>query len=501
MEPKIPPPLVAKIFETAASHPNKEALICGETRVTYAELKTKIASAAAYLKEMGVVAGDRVVLSASSSRPSFVYGYFACHALGAVAVPVDPKIGENTLQDILAQTEPRAAFLSGPDLDRLDGGSTVQLSLAAAGLDNTADILYTGGTTGRPKGVMQTHRNILAFALSRNAVVLPGPEDRLVIPLPLSHGFGLGRLRCAMLGGGTVILIDGFVEPDKIFAAFKRHQATGFCCVPSGFAALFQLTGDKLGGYRDQLNYIETATAPLPAEQRARLLRLLPKTRLFNSYGMTETTSTIAFVELGAAPAELGSVGKLIPGVRVRAVDAHGQDAPAGEPGQLLFRGENVMKGYWKDPAATREALIEGWYKSNDVGLCDAAGYLYLKGRKEELINVGGLKVAPIEIENALKEHPAVKECACVGVSDPAGLTGETVKAFLVLAPGRTAMPAQDELVGLLRGKLEPYKIPSQFVWVDELPKTGLGKIQRSRLKDDEAALVRLLETVKRSAR
>jgi long-chain acyl-CoA synthetase len=302
--------------------------------------------------------------------------------------------------------------------------------------------------------------------------------------LPLSDGFGLGRLRCSMLAGVAVILVEGFIYPENIFRAFEDHKASGFCCVPSGFASLFQITGDKLGEYGHQLKYVETATAPLPSDVKERLLRILPQTRVFNTYGLTETTATIAFVELRASQQEPIPVGRPVPGVEIRIADEHERPVSVGALGLVLIRGDNVMKGYWRDPARTQDVLIEGWLRTNDIGFLDAEGYLYLKGRKEELINVGGLKVAPIEIERVLEKHAAVKECACIGISDPASLMGEAIKAFLVPKFRDAARPANDELIKFLRNIIEAYKIPSQFVWVDELPKTPVGKLQRLRLRE-----------------
>ena len=476
-----PAPIVGKVFETAARTPDRDALICGGERIGYGKLKARIISAALFLKSQGVCRGDRVVLSARNRGPAFVYGYLACHSLGAIAVPVDSDVAAASLADIERQTRPRLVCLETDVLDR-DGAGAFEPE--AVGLDEPADLLFTGGTTGLPKGVVQTHRNILAFADGRASAVGCSADDRLVLPLPLSHGYGLSRLRAALLCGGTVILVDGFLAPGDIFRAFDESGGTSLCCVPFGFAALFELSGDELGAYRGRLTYIETATAPLPEAHRTRLLTLLPDTRLFNAYGMTETTSSIAYVDLRLSPAKLASVGKPIPGAEIRIVDENGAGVPAGASGRILIRGDSVMQGYWEDSAKTSDALAGGWYEANDLGSVDADGYLYLKGRREELINVGGLKVAPAEIENVLKAHPAVADCACVAIADPAGFTGERVQAFLVAAAGPAAKPSERELGEWLRGRVEPYKIPARFVWVDSIPKTGLGKVKKTALKE-----------------
>ena len=508
------PLMIASIFETATNNPDKPALICGGESVSYRTLSNKINSAATYLKEQGVQRNDRVLLSATNSSPSFVYGYFACHLIGAISVPIDARAASRTLNDIAEQTRPRFSCLApsasfsfaNAPLETLNSDYSGTHKIAIENLDEAADILFTAGTTGKPKGIIQTHRNIKALADGRNSVIGAPARDVIVIPLPLSHGFGLGRLRCTVLVGGGIVLVDGFLFPDKIFRAFDDSAVSGMCCVPSGFASLFQIGGDRIGELRHGLKYIETATAPLPDRIKDRLVRLLPHTRIYNTYGLTETTATIAFVELHSANHPPIPVGKPIPGVEVKIVDEDFAKVPTGSLGQVLVRGDNVMKGYWEDPVRTRDVLIEGWLATNDMGYLDAEGYLYLKGRKEELINVGGLKVAPVEIERVLEEHPAISECACIGIADPTGLMGEVIKAFLVPVTGLTTKPSNAELVEFMRKTVEGYKIPAQFTWIDALPKTSVGKVQRLGLhgridwdKESEVPALSLMALIRKT--
>lgn len=459
-------PLVAAVLETAASEPGRDAVVCGARAVSYGELAAGVRRAAGALAGRGAVAGDRVILPAEP-RPEFVFGYLACHALGAVAVPVDARLPAEALAALVARARPRLTAsladleAAGPDSD----------TVAEVALDDVADVLFTTGTTGTAKGVMQTHRNILAFARGRNAAVGASSSDRVLIPLPLNHGFALGRLRATMLAGGTVILSERFL-PGDVLGAFERSGANALCCVPAGLAALFRLSGDALGAHAVRLNYLETATAPLTDDLRERLTALFPNTRLFNSYGLTETTSTIAFADLRTAAGGRASVGRPVPGVELKLVD-----------GRVHVRGEHVMKGYYDDAALTRAVLDGGWLATTDLGTIDADGSLYLTGRLDELINVGGLKVAPLEVEDALKKHPGVSDCACVGIDDPSGVSGQAVKAYLIAAAG-APRPAPEELAAYLRRSLESYKIPLQFAWVTALPRTPLGKLQRARLKD-----------------
>lgn len=482
-------PIVRRIFEAAEKNPAKDALVYGATRIPYGALAGKILAAKAALEAQGVKRGDRVILSVSNS-PSFTYGYFACHLMGAVALPVDPQINAAHLEYIIRQTEPAISFVPVPQgvscrfqpIDSLDGTAPSGAAPASAiTLEDTADVIFTTGTTGRPKGVVLTHRNILAAATNINEFIGNTAEDREVVPLPLSHSFGLGRLKCNMLLGGTVIVASqGFLAPEQIYSAIESNQATGFCCVPAGLALLFHLTGDKLGNYASQLKYVEIGSASMPYEHKKRLMRLLPKTRLCMHYGLTEASRS-SFIEFHGSKSKLQSVGKPSPNVELRVVDKDLKDVPAKEPGQIIVRAETVMKEYWKDPAKTKEVLADGWLLTGDVAYKDEEGFIFIQGRADEMINVGGLKVSPIEIEEILKTHPGVKDCACVGVSDPRGLSGQLVKAYVVGAAPQ-GRPSPDELTTFLSAKLEPYKIPTIYEWTETIPKTASGKLQRKLL-------------------
>ncbi len=479
----------AKVSEYARTRPDRAALIYGDETITYSVLDRKVHGAARLLESRGVGAGDRVMLTASSVDPSFVYGYLACHRLGAIAVPIEAKIAPARRDALAADARPRLMFLDAPA-----SASFPALALASLDADeepdgpmrpsqdDVADILYTTGSTGKPKGVLQTHAGIAAFAAGRWRFVGAGGDDRVAIPVPLSHGYGLGRLRATLFHGGTSIVIPGFLFPKVILDAIERHQAAGLCCVPSGFAALFQLSGDALGSHGRSLRYVETGTAPLHAAQRRRLLTLLPKARLFNTYGLTETTSTFAYHPISNSAEREGCVGELIAGIEARILDADGRQAKEGEAGELLLRGPSVMRGYWNDPERTRAAIQDGWLRTADVAYRDEDGMLHLKGRGDDLINIGGFKIAPAEIEAALMEHPSVNEAACIAIRDPDGFTGEAIKAFLVVKPG-ASRPSSADLAHFLIGRLEHHKIPSIFAWVDSLPTGVSGKILRGLLR------------------
>ena len=485
--------IVSRVFHHAKIRAQADALIAGDIHITYSELARRITAVAVGWQKQGLQRPDIIVLAAEST-PTFAYAYLAAHLLGIKVVPEDPAAPARRIADIADRIRPKAIYvtsqfkggdlacrplveLEAASLERVD--SLVLGSVALPTADAVADILFTTGTTGAAKGVQLSHANISAAADSINAFVGNTENDREVIPLPLSHSFGLGRLRCVLSAGGTLVLVNGFMFPEMIFDAMSTERATGFSFVPAGLAVLLRLTEDRLGEFAQQLSYIEIGSAPMPMEHKHRLIRLLPKTRICMHYGLTEASRS-AFIEFHSDREKLDTVGHPAPGVEIRIMDANGQVSVLGETGELCVRGDHVMQSYWQDERETRKAIRDGWLYTGDMGFRDAAGYIRLQGRKTEMINVGGRKVVPLEVENVLNEHSAIAECACVGVPDTGGLSGEAVMAFVV--SNGDERPSERELMRFLRDRLEPYKCPVKYAWVDEIPKTSSGKLQRQIL-------------------
>lgn len=487
--------LVARLLKRARQTPEHLAIIAGEQTVTYGELRQRILAAAAELGSLGVRAGDGVVLAASGT-PAFAYGYFATHLVGAVAVPLDPQAPDSRLAHVAGRVQPKAVFAArayehptlGPvrAIDDLAELKDTVDEPEGPQLDDLADLLFTTGTSGAPKGVMLTHRNILAAANNINNVLENDDTDREVVPLPLSHSFGLGRLRCNVLAGGTVILVGGFKLPGEILNAMQRWKATGFAVVPAGMAVLVRFGKDELAGFADQLKYMEFGSAPMPLATKQLLIEILPRTRVWMHYGLTEA-SRCTFIEFHDSQDHLDSIGRPTPNVEVRVVDEGNHDVAPGTPGEIIVKGGMVTAGYWQDPERTKSTLVDGWLRTGDLGHRDEQGYIYLHGRKGDMINVGGFNVSPVEVEEVLGTHPAIAQGACIGIPDPSEVSGEVVKVFLVARNGE-AKPSRRELIEWLKPRLEPYKLPAKIEWVDSLPKTGSGKLQRGVLREREAS-------------
>ena len=484
--------LIEQVTRWAGERPDHPAVAGGGRTLTYAALLRGAAQGAQRIAAAGVAPGDRVLLAATSAI-DFVVAYLATHLARAVAVPITPKLSPEQLDTIVGLIRP--ALLYGAPGQRLDGLPCPALPLAEVAdpagtdadrdtllpaLDDVADILLTSGTTGVPKGTILTHRNLAAAARNITAFIGNDATDVEVLALPLNHSFGLGRLRCQLSAGGTVVLVPGFMFPNRLFDALAAWRATGFSFVPGAWALLRKLTGTGLSRFADQLRWIEIGSSPMPLEDKRLLAELFPRTRICMHYGLTEASRS-AFIEFHESADRLDTIGRASPNVRLAAADDTGRLLAAGETGTLVVQGEHVSPGTWTPAGFV--ARDGTWVDTGDTGQLDAEGYVHLLGRTGDIINVGGHKVAPVEVEEVLVDHPAILEAACVGVPDPQGLVGSRVKAFLVPVGPDARPPSPHELEHFVRARLESHKIPVAWEWIDAIPKNELGKPRRHLLR------------------
>lgn len=482
--------IVDALLKHALSVPEKPALIFGEQTIDYHTLAMRIKSTAKFLHDRGVQQGNYVMFGAKKS-PEFAFVYFAAHLLGAVAVPFDLKLAGEKVKYIHQLINPAVLLLPESygdaglsyiplellnDLDAISFTPDVIISS-----DDMADVLFTTGTTGNPKGVMLTHRNIIAGAVNTNMFIGNDERDCEVIPLPLFHAFGLRRLRTNMMLGATAVLVEGFMRPADIFDAFDKHKATGICMVPAGFSVLNKLTKGKLSEYSHQLKYIEFGSAPMPLEDKKLIMELLPNTKICMHYGLTEAAANM-FIEFHASREKLHTLGKPSPNMVIEIMDDEGNRLRPCQTGNIMVSGDVLMKGYFKDEERTAEVMQAGWLTTGDIGYRDEDGYIVLQGRKDDIINIGGKKVSPVEIETAINRHNDIRESACIAINDPKGIRGKVIKAFIVPEPGHEA-PSEDAMVQYLRKHLESYKIPVVFAYHKVIPKTQSGKILRDTLR------------------
>lgn len=474
-----------QIFDHVQNTPDKVALISGDTEITYSQLWDYCLCAAEKLKhDYYLKKGDRVILSAAGNI-EFVYAYFGVHMAGGICVPIDPDTNQTRFEYIEKSTTPVCVMGSLhnvkketiPFTDVVNG--TSKASYVAPEQSQVADVLFTTGTTGAPKGVALSYNNLSAAARNINAFIGNTSSDVELLALPVSHSFGLGRLRCSLSKGATVVMLGTFANVKKFFKEMARCQVTMFAMVPASWGFIKKMSGKYIGKFADQLKFIEIGSSFMPVEDKELLMSLLPDTRICMHYGSTEASRS-AFMEFHTYKDNLLSIGKASPNVEIKIFTSQGTPAALGEEGEVCVKGEHVTCSYWNEtPERFASDFYDGYFRTGDCGTMDAEGNIYLKSRIKEMINVGGKKVSPMEVEDILNTIPGIKESACIGIPDPGIVLGEVVKAFIVADDNLS----DEEIMQQLRPQLEVYKLPVEIERINAIPKTGSGKIQRLSLK------------------
>lgn len=515
---------LAMILDNAAAkYPDRVAVVQGDTRLTYAQLSAMASQVANGLRELGIGPGDNVALSCPNI-PYFPIVYFGILRAGASVVPLNVLLKGPEIAYHLADSETKAYFCfqgtnelpmgqmgyagfqefpgcehffiitadpSAPSpiegtrtLGSLMHGQPTHAATADRQADDTAVILYTSGTTGKPKGAELTHCNMMMNAIvSRDMSVKaldPKKQDVILIALPLFHSFGQTvQMNAGVLNASMLVLVPRF-DPAQVVEALIRERATLFAGVPTMFWGLLNFVkqnGIDPAPIRENLVLCSSGGSAMPIE----LLRAFEETfgvTVLEGYGLSETAPVATFNQLDL-PRKVGSIGIPIFGVEVRVVDEYGNDTPPGQPGEIVIRGHNVMKGYYNRPDATAEAIREGWFHSGDIAIRDEDGYFFIVDRLKDMIIRGGFNVYPREIEETLMTHPAVSLAAVVGVPDEEN--GEEVKAYVIRKPGTTV--AEDELIAWCSERMAAYKYPRIVEFRDDLPMTATGKILKRELK------------------
>ncbi|HEU0099566.1 MAG TPA: AMP-binding protein [Allosphingosinicella sp.] len=488
------PDLIARRAELTGDSVALEELATGRS-LTYAELDGRAARVAGLFEARGVGEGDRVAILCRN-RLAFFEALFACARLGAILVPLNWRMPPAELDPLLAHCGPRLLLHGGEDeaavrrlaapppaLDLDDGYERLVEASPPGGRrsrwpgDGIWYLLYTSGTTGRPKGVIYTYRMALANLVNIGTAIGLGASDTTLSFLPNFHTAGINlHALPTLLQGGRVLLLPGF-EADSVVELLEARRVDTFFAVPTVYQALIDHPRFAAAPL-DHVRHWGCGGAPLPdaLARRCRDLGL----RVCNGMGMTETGPT-AFL---AAPADawdrIGSVGKpqLLVGARI--VGEDGGEVRNGEVGDLLFAGPAVTPGYWNDAEATRAAFTaDGWLRSGDLARRDRDGFYWVAGRRKEMFISGGENVYPAEVENVLTGHPAVAEAAVVAAPDPRW--GEVGFAFLRIAEGRPP-PTEAELLAYCRARLAAYKVPARFEYVEDFPRTAAGKVQKHLL-------------------
>ena len=340
-------------------------------------------------------------------------------------------------------------------------------------IGNTASLIYTSGTTSNPKGVPITHSNIVFTTSNIIKVLKYSSSDIDVIPLSLSHSFGLGCVHASLFVGSTIILHKSTMNLLEILKSIKESNATTFAAVPATLTTLVNSFPEKFVENCNGLRLIITNSTQIPKDTVKKLLELLPKTTLATYYGLTEASRS-TFMIFDENKERESSVGKPAPGVKIKLYDENNNESNKGE---IWIKGENVIKNYWNDLFTDR--FFEGWIKTGDLGYWDSEGFLYLSGRKDHIINVAGEKVNPEEIENLVRKLPNVDDVVAIGINHD--LFGQVVKLFV---KAESVLTESSEIITFCKKNLERYKVPMEVEFVNEFPKTEYGKVKRFMLQE-----------------
>lgn len=503
---------------TAKQYPNNHALSFYGQKTAYSELLHLANQFASSLQQLGVEPNDRVAIMLPNC-PQYVISYYGILTAGAIVTQINPMLVERELLHILEDSGTETIVVYEPLYDQvkklqpvsaikniivvtfnegvenakdwsfphfLNKGTGRVYEAAINSAEDVAVLQYTGGTTGRSKGAMLTHRNLVANVIQSHeffkSSIEEGKEKYLTV-IPLFHVFGMTScMNFSIYTASESIMLPRF-DLEEVLLTIKSEQPTVFPGVPTMYVAL--TNHPQAEQYNiDSMKVCNSGSAPMPVEL---LMEFERKTgaKILEGYGLSEASPTTHCNPMFAQRKE-GSVGIGLPSTEYRIVDlgAGTEDVPAGELGELIIKGPQVMKGYWNMPEETEHTLRNGWLYTGDIAMMDEEGYVFIMDRKKDLIIAGGFNIYPREVEEVLYEHPSVQEAVVIGVPDP--YRGEDVKAILVLKAGKTA--TEEELQLFCKQNMAAYKVPHTFEFRSVLPKTNVGKILRRALREEEKA-------------
>ena len=478
-----------------ARHPDKVVYLCGDDAVSYRQLADGAYRCASWLREQGVGHGDRVLIALADS-PVFVAAFLASNLLGAVAVPVSTALADDAYQYILDDCAARAAFVSTtlaelPAFARraplvcgerlaefLPNAPAAKIDAAVVGEDDFAYMIYTSGSTGKPKGVPHRHADFIFSAQSyADQIVGINADDRLFTASKMTFAYGLGcSLMFTLLAGASAILHPGTSTPEQLLALIERHRPSVFFAVPTIYVQLIRSVSDD--HLELPMRFCGSAGERLPAFV-LEAWREITGIDIVDGLGSTETNYVVISNRPGAVVP--GSTGTAVPGCAIRLVDDSGRDVASGDSGHLLVRCASAARAYWRLPEISAATMVaDGFIRTGDVMREEGGCYFHL-GRSDDMLKVGGQYISPVMLEEVLRTHPAVADCAVV-----ACLIGgmERPAAHLVLKPGFAAGAAlEKELRAHAAANLADYMRPMKYAFHDDLPRNPSGKVQRFKLK------------------
>jgi acyl-CoA synthetase (AMP-forming)/AMP-acid ligase II len=501
--------------------PDRQCIVFANQRWTYLQTLARVNKLANALDKFGVEKGDRIgMIQVNCSQ--YIESYFASAKLGCIFIPLNYRAKADELGYMIAQAEAKLLFVGRRYMDMInsllpnlpavkkcipidiDGGQkdeyeTILQSASSEevireiGDEDTTILMFTAGTTGRPKGVPLKHSAFVTYALENVEPANPDIEEKNLLAVPLYHVAGMQAMVAGIYGGRTLVLMRQFEVKDWL-ETVQREQATRVMLVPT----MLKRVIDDPDFQRYNLKSLKIMTygaAPMPLEVIQKAIRLMPWVQFINAFGQTETASTIAV--LGPEDHRIegteeekekklkrlaSSIGKPLRDVEVKIVDEEGKKPPPLEVGEIWARGSRIMTGYWRDEERTSLVLTsDGWLRTGDMGWMDDEGYIYLAGRADDMIIRGGENISPEEVEDVLYSHPMIEEAAVIGIAHPEW--GQEPRAIIVLKHGQTATP--EEIIEYCRSRLAGFKRPRSVIFVDSLPRNPMGKVIKKILREE----------------
>jgi acyl-CoA synthetase (AMP-forming)/AMP-acid ligase II len=499
--------------------PDRDCMVFEGKRWTYAQTNDRVNRLANALVKLGVRKGDRIgILQVNCHQ--YIESYYAAAKLGAIFVPLNFRAKADEIAYMITNAEARVLFVGSRYLDlinqilpqlkmvkecisidsknRLYYEDLIQSASSEEpyfeiGDEDISILMYTSGTTGRPKGVPLRHNAFVSYVLENVEPASPDIEERNLLTVPLYHVAGMQAMLAAIYGGRTLVMMKQF-EVKEWIETIQREKATRAMLVPT---MLKRVIDDPDFGKYDlsSIKVITYGAAPMPFEVINKAIQVMPWVRFINAFGQTETASTITtlgpedhIIEGTEEQREkklkrlASSIGRPLPDVEVKIVDDEGKTLPPLEVGEILARGSRIMTGYWRDEQKTSQVMTgDGWLRTGDMAWMDEEGYIYLTGRGDDMIIRGGENISPEEVENVLHSYPKVEEAAVIGVPDPEW--GQEPRAVVVLKKGETA--TQEEIIEFCHSKLSGFKRPRSVVFIDALPRNPMGKVLRKKLREE----------------
>lgn len=473
-------------FEKSSSLEKK--FLVGKEEISYKDLYRSSVNLASWIKAQ--IGTEKNILLISANNLFFLKAYLAILKSGNICIPLDPNIEKENYNYIANLTSPDLIFITPVAEKRLQTGHSnlfypdhlpddreIPIAAGANGehvYEKCAEIIFTSGSTGEPKGVMISHKNLIANTSSIVEYLQLTRDDRMLVVLPFYYCYGLSLLHTHLRVGGSIVFNNSFIFLGSVLKDLIDHKCTGFAGVPSHFQILLRKSDSFRKTYFPDLKYVTQAGGKLAPIFIDEFREDLPGVRFVVMYGQTEATARLSWLPPEIYEERRGSIGKGIPGVELRVVNEKGIDVTPGETGEIIARGDNIMIGYFADKEGTANTLREGWLHTGDLGTVDSDGYIFLTARSKEMIKVRGRRISPKEIEAVILASPNVIDCTIEGFDHD--IEGESIKAIVVLRKGLEGQITEEQLKMHCVRHLALYKVPQLFEIHDELTISATGK-------------------------